>query len=522
MPNIAEKELPSEIRRAFNSVSAVKGRPDRPQRNITSIRDDYQHIDSFWMSQLRKRVKDSRRRGQLIAEEPCTIFRVPENLREEDPKAYEPSVVSIGCLHTNDCHTPRRLQAMQEHKRRCVCYLLARIGDNRRASGVLNSCILEMKALEARARQCYAEHNYMGQSSSANMFAEMLLLDGCFILHLLLKQAAKKETLRVVVVRESLEGADRNGNGCSGGGGDDEEEALNLVNVNEEEEVPLLGNLWIWSRVKYDLLKLENQIPFFVVTRLFDLLKTPDDGELNLVELALKLFGTLHPPTSRYVKAIPYNEVHHLLHLFHLSLPPACCAKTPTFQAATPPPEGIPSATELRKAGVKFRMKENANSFLQIEFNNGVMEIPPLHIYNYSNSIFRNLIAFEQCFPLPPYITIYALFMECIMHAAEDVRLLHLKGIVLNSHSSDDEVARFFRNLCRRVHYAYDTNYLSDLFIKVRQYHKSRWHTWWAGLVSDYFGNPWVSLSAVAAVCILALAVLQTIFTILAYLKPSH
>lgn len=50
-------------------------------------------------------------------------------------------------------------------------------------------------------------------------------------------------------------------------------EILLAPNIEEEEfQLPSLGMLWTWSILLFDLLKLENHIPFFILTTLFHLL----------------------------------------------------------------------------------------------------------------------------------------------------------------------------------------------------------------------------------------------------------
>ena len=59
-----------------------------------------------------------------------------------------------------------------------------------------------------------------------------------------------------------------------------------------------------------------------------------------------------------------------------------------------------------------------------MRFNAGVLEIPVLHLYDNSEHLLRNLIAFEQTYPLTQgNITAYAIFMDCLVASLEDMRL---------------------------------------------------------------------------------------------------
>ncbi|XP_020276434.1 UPF0481 protein At3g47200-like [Asparagus officinalis] len=429
--------------------------------------------DLTWMETIKKKLNESHPETYQFAQ--CTIFRVPRNIRRGDPKAYEPLVVSIGPYHY--CSSQRGTRgSMQEHKWQCLRYLLSRHRCRERESKILERCLSQLKALDCEVRGCYSGTLEFDQ----HKLSSIMLLDGCFIVHILLRQ---------------------------------------VLNEEEEEIIhgPLLGLRWIWNLIVYDLLKVENQMPFFVVQILFDILQTPADKGINLQDLVLKLFHDIHPNKSVAFTSIPRNKIHHLLHLFHSTLIPS----TEQIHVTTPP-EWIPCASELKLAGIKFKQNEAAESFLDVSFKDGLMEIPQLRIYDYTSSVFRNLIAFEQCYPgSKTYITIYAAFMDCIIDTAEDVKLLDLKGILVNRLSTDEVVADLFNQLCNQIHYASDMNYLGDVFVKVKKYHESKWHRWRAGLIRDYFSNPWAGIAVVAAIVLFLLTIEQSIFDALSYFYPS-
>ena len=472
--------------------------------------------DSSWIKTVRKKL-NSVRPQPYPSSRPWTIFRVPENIRIGDSKAYAPLVVSIGPYHFRHAQRGTHV-AMQDHKWQCVRHLLSRHRSRERATELLDRCLLELKALDCEVRSCYSRNLNFDQ----NKLASIMLLDGCFIIHILLKQLVNENRMMVTVEeRRREEGMEKQKEKEMR---EEEEEIVELDIGDEEENIegPLLGMLWIWNLILYDLLKVENQIPFFVIQTLFDFLKTGADEGIDLANLALKLFHDIHPNKSKTFTAMPRNKIHHLLHLFHSTLTPS----QPTLVLAeqvniTTSPEWIPCATDLKFAGIKFKKNEAAQSFLDVSFKDGVMEIPPLRIYDYTPSLFRNLIAFEQCYPdTRTYVTIYAAFMDSIIDSANDVKLLDLKGILVNRLSTDEAVADLFNKLCNQIHYASDRNYLADVFVKVKRYHESTWHIWRAGLIRDYFNNPWAGIAVVAAVVLFLLTIEQSIFAALSYFCP--
>ncbi|URD97895.1 UPF0481 protein [Musa troglodytarum] len=100
----------------------------------------------------------------------------------------------------------------------------------------------------------------------------------------------------------------------------------------------------------------------------------------------------------------------------------------------------IPSATQLMVAGIQFRMKTRAKSFLDITFQNGKLEIPQLVVDDQTNVLFKNLIAFEQCSQeAGTQITAYASLMDCIINTAADVELLQKDQIIINASGGNTE-----------------------------------------------------------------------------------
>jgi hypothetical protein len=143
-----------------------------------------------------------------------------------------------------------------------------------------------------------------------------------------------------------------------------------------------------------------------------------------------------------------------------------------------------------------------------------------LRIYNYRNSLFMNLIAFEQCHPgIRSHVTAYAAFMDFLVRTVDGARLLHLKGILVNGTAKEEHVNRFFSQISSGAHYTADRNYLGSLIQDVVAYYGKRRNRWRAALERNYCTNPWVIISVVAACVLLLLAVTNTVVALLNRLK---
>ncbi|XP_016647181.1 PREDICTED: UPF0481 protein At3g47200-like [Prunus mume] len=85
-------------------------------------------------------------------------------------------------------------------------------------------------------------------------------------------------------------------------------------------------------------------------------------------------------------------------------------------------------ATALSEAGVKFKKDDSADNLLNIKFDNGVLTSPELAVTELTEPLFRNLIAFEQCYDGHSHqITSYAVFMDKLICSVKDIKLLSEK-----------------------------------------------------------------------------------------------
>ena len=100
-----------------------------------------------------------------------SIYKVPSRLRELNKDAYTPRVVSIGPFHSGQ----EKLEDMEVHKTRYMRSLINRTTD---PSLTFSKCGKAILSIEETARVCY----YCEDDQNLGSLAEILLVDGCFIL----------------------------------------------------------------------------------------------------------------------------------------------------------------------------------------------------------------------------------------------------------------------------------------------------------------------------------------------------
>ncbi|KAD5508646.1 hypothetical protein E3N88_16349 [Mikania micrantha] len=236
---------------------------------------------------------------------------------------------------------------------------------------------------------------------------------------------------------------------------------------------PIFKMGWISPFLMRDLLRIENQIPFFVLQKLF---QKSEPNSRTLQSLILEFFNHIVERPPEVLNKCENLDGKHLLDFFRESfihtkktsvVVPKMIDKTKSLSLKL-----IQPATKLVNAGVKFKVNHQAQSFLDIEFKNGFLLIPQINMDDFHSSFFMNCMAFEQCyFHCTKDITTYVVFMGCVMNTSTDVGILSHHKIIENYFGTDKEIAKFFKEVGKDVAFDIKTHYLADLFMGVNEYY---------------------------------------------------
>ncbi|EEF43082.1 UPF0481 protein At3g47200 [Ricinus communis] len=381
-------------------------------------------------------------------------------------KSYIPDQVSVGPYH----HEEDGLAVTEEQKWQYVHVLLSR-KPNLEAS--LDACVTALKEVEHRARSCYAG-GIDDRDWPSNKFLTMMLVDGCFIIELLLKYSIKSLRRR------------------------------------NDKIFTTPGMLF---DVRCNLILLENQIPLFILQRLFQVVPIPRQCIYTFAELCFRFFRNMIPGDPQINREKFSQEAHHLLDII-------CHCLLPTYPRVLPPKESnsgnkpLPSATKLQDAGIRIKKARKLN-LLDIKFDKGVLEIPPIVIHQYTETLLKNLIALEQCSSHVQYITSYAFFMKWLISEDKDVTLLKKIGILINCDAIDEkEVKKVFDKL-DEANFPVKEFYHDGLREQVNSYKGTRkWRQW---RERQRHRNPQLCSVLVVAVLALFIALLGTLFSVLSF-----
>ncbi|XP_061993938.1 UPF0481 protein At3g47200-like [Rosa rugosa] len=458
------------------------------------------------------------------------IFKVPKVLRRQNSEAYTPDVVAIGPFHypqkrSKECNI---CDECKKHKGRKECEeckegkevkeeelkLMERVKKTY-LDEILRGMNVNLEELMAKviehsdqknedtfvksARDFYAEP--LDHISSKD-FMEMMIRDGCFLIQLFRK--CKYEDLK-------------------------------------QDDDPVFNMDCMLNFLCHDLLLLENQLPWFVLESLYNLILGNCQGHHSSLSILILDAFTKLPSLKRSCKSYKDHllkdqlhrhnchgdaDVLHILDLIRSSIVVPMEIKDERANKVRkqdffdPEVHQMHTATALSKAGIRFRKVER-ESIMDIRFEegrvltNGVFN--GLNVGMLSESLFRNLIAIEQCYPgYSNEITSYAILMDNLISSKEDMELL-CKAKVIGNWLSDEDGCKFFNNLYKNI--PHNKFYYVDLCEKLNSGYRIRGYTWVASFKTEKFSNPWTVAAFFIGILLLALSLWTTTNNIRSFMQ---
>ncbi|TKY72712.1 UPF0481 protein [Spatholobus suberectus] len=422
-------------------------------------------ISSNWRDLMKKEL-GSGNSGKPEESDPVCIYRIPSNMRHVEPKAYRPNNISIGPCH----HGAPHLRNMEVLKKSFYRRLF---DPNNDANGAkLDEAFRFLEEQESSVRRCYMDDIKL----SGDEFLQMMLVDGSFIVQLLRDLSAR-----------------------------------------EFGRVPCLST-WMLPIIRRELIMLENQLPMFVLSKLFELTSAvaPSQPCTSLKALALRFFyPLLQVDADNFPECEKADELRglHFLDLLRSSIRPKLEGERPRRAQH----HMIRSVTELMEAGVKIKADES-RQLLDISFGKkwGLLmrelTVPPLYINDHRGTVFRNIVAFENCHKeCNPDVTTYLFFFNGLINSANDVALLHYKGVLHHSLGNDNTVSELINNITKEIVRDKNESYLYKVVNDANSYFASFYARKRASLVHHYLTSWVVGVSTMGALLALYFTFIQTV-----------
>ncbi|GLJ43995.1 hypothetical protein SUGI_0917190 [Cryptomeria japonica] len=464
----------------------------------------------------------------------ASIFMVPITLKENDC-IFTPQAVSIGPYHFLKPHlaemeTEKSLiivRAVVEKLPSDFFAPLQKIRDGGSLSDLQDDNFFGSAVL--RCRDYYGDAQFL-QNLDQEVFSRMLFRDASFLL-LFLEHHVVNPQHKKKMLQPQQPSASNNGDPFH----------------------DLKSGTGLWLGVMKDIFKLENQIPLSTLESLYAFIGNPNQSFKAFLAKVCFEYSPLWIQPSEDADLVSNR---HLLHCIHASV-----YRKPPVRAGQNPPSGqnpingwspftwlknncvwdsgsnsdinskegytqlqgkevrlpnyrktaVPCASELRKAGVKFKRCEGGIEQIRFDKSQSTLYLPVLRIGQMTETIIRNLIAFELCTPKIEENAVigFTRLLKELTQDAKDAEVLRTNEIFVSLGVSDDEIVEIVRNLSRLTWKPYFKP-VKDVTKSLKTYYKgSKSKVLWSEFLETYCSKPWVFISALAATVLLVMTAVQ-------------
>jgi hypothetical protein len=507
---------------------------------------------SSWFSSIMREVKDTKNKQPLGPKIP----KVSDNHRNENKECYSPLMVSIGPYQSPGHHN--NLREAEIPKVSMARQFILDSGKN------IELVYREVEKGIQNAREFYNEIDMKGYDDE--QFTRMMFLDGCFILQFIHCVTHNYENLEMTdrqvagvkrdllllenqipfPVLKSLTSLRYEKDGTNHGM--KHVNAFLFFHILNPKDKPLRTRKLLWSTVSLLLMFLPIALPFVLsrynhglvflsMVPIFFLMELclvipawllwlllrkgrqalgydsqwqPDEEPAHLLQLLYFLFIGSH-----YIKGKSSSRrCGHCLSYLATWLKKFIRTKCKPVARGRRGHYLYYTAKELKKVGIRF-MSSQTSALTDVKFKSsffyGTLKLPSITIDESTRSMLFNLVAYETSAALNPlWVTSYICFMNSLIDDADDVKELRSKGIIINFHGPDQQVADLFNHMGSFLEP--DTSVYNDVKREINEQCESivkklvaQWH-------QTYFQSPWAFIAVAAAAVGLALTATQTYY----------
>ncbi|KAF5441896.1 hypothetical protein F2P56_037160 [Juglans regia] len=350
-----------------------------------------------------------------------------------------------------------------------------------RAERKLKDIVSTIKSAEESVRESYSETI---QYLDSDDFVKMILLDASFIIEYFWKN-----------------------------------KTLNWTDEDREILEP-----WLCNRMQMDFILLENQLPFFIIEKIYDIAFPSLSKNNPFIELTFRQFEYYNVQISQYS---PSTKILHFTDLVrNFCMPPS----ERRLKGKSQKMMEICSAAQLVELGLKFKKRESSNNInwspLELKYADGVLEIPRFQLDDTTEIYARNLVALEKYhhpYKDEAYITDYYTLLSFLIKTVKDMDVLvreqiidnWLDGVVATSMINKLSGEKCF-NIQTNSHYHKMAEELNKFYTDRA---RMTYYVIMRPLKREYFYNPWRGAATIGGSLLLLLTVTQTVCALISVMK---
>ena len=181
----------------------------------------------------------------------------------------------------------------------------------------------------------------------------------------------------------------------------------------------------------------------------------------------------------------------------------------------------LPTTSQLYKAGIRFKACDGNISVMKYDKTKLQLHLPRLIVYEGTEDVLRNLLAYEQTSKEGGEFTMYAVIMDSLIDTTEDLAILTKARVIVNHLGSDDELVQMWNNMSKNVTIR-SCKRLDDIMHDVLKHYRDPWSSMYVEFREKYFSRPWLTISLIVAFLLLLCSLVQTCYTVAGYYRSKH
>ncbi|KAL8459995.1 hypothetical protein ACS0TY_031777 [Phlomoides rotata] len=354
----------------------------------------------------------------------------------------------------------------------------------------------------AEIKRCYADQDEtFARFADDRAVSLMMLLDACFILNFMLNSFIFPDP-------------------------NDNTEQINI-------DIPDVNNIRDWvdflglaSSIQYasrDIILLENQVPFLVITLMMNLLYDAETRRLLLVRFFRWIIGVERESRQIIIPGVKLEAPIHLLEacwrVLVMKEDNIAPIQSPLIPLAYSPPAFYTnhSVTSLKAKGIIFR-KSDSQCLRDIKFNPGYirarLHIPIRYFSPQCTVNLSNLVAYEvsPSTRTEHVVLCYVNLMKSLIPTPEDVKELQRQGILSNNFANDEQALQALKEINTFGLSKFNT--FGDVRQRIDAHCRKMRKVLMVNLYYMHFKTPWSAMGFFAGFLLLFLASVQTYFTV--------
>ena len=179
-------------------------------------------------------------------------------------------------------------------------------------------------------------------------------------------------------------------------------------------------------------------------------------------------------------------------------------------------------ASELIKAGIRFKAHEGNTSVIKYHKSKSRLDLPRLVVYDGTEDVLRNILAHEQTSKDSDekggtMVCGYAMIMDSLIDTQEDIAILTRAKVLENHLGSDERLVQMWNEMCINIWEGSYPDEFKSMIKDIMEHCRIHWRVLYVEFCAKFCSRPWLWMSVFAAMILLILSLLQTIYTMLGF-----